>query len=173
MAVACPHCGKQIVLGSLHAGAKVSSAFRIVLIPAGAVLLLAAAAGLFIFHQHSVRAAELQARREAEAKAAQAQAEAKAKDPIAQAGWSVSSVRLEKTPGSTVVHAVGTLVNETDRRRFGVKVELDLFGADQAKIGTATDYQQVVEPRGKWDFSALVLDEKAVAAKLATVLDSP
>ena len=90
-------------------------------------------------------------------------------DPIAKAGFRVSNIKFEKTPGSSLTYAVGTLTNNTNRQRFGVKVELDLLDATGQKIGTATDYQQVLEPLGKWQFKALCVDSKAKSAKLAAV----
>ncbi len=76
---------------------------------------------------------------------------------------------LQKSPGSSVVYAVGTLTNASSNQRFGVKVLLDLLDADGKKLGQATDYQQVMEPNGQWHFKALVVERKAVSASVATV----
>jgi hypothetical protein len=43
-----------------------------------------------------------------------------------------------------------------------------LDGAGQ-KVGSATDYQQVIEPKGRWSFKALVVEKKAVAAKVVAI----
>ena len=72
-------------------------------------------------------------------------------------------------PGSSLVHAVGTVTNPSAKRRFGVRIEVDLFDAAEKKIGTAKDYQPVIEPNGEWNFRALVLPSKAASAKLAWV----
>jgi len=90
-------------------------------------------------------------------------------DPATKAGFRVSAIKLEKTQGSSLTYAIGTLTNTTNRQRFGVKIELDLLNVDGKKIGTATDYQQVLEPNSKWQFKALCVDSKAKNAKLAAV----
>ena len=66
-------------------------------------------------------------------------------DPFAQNGFRVSSVSLGKGQGSSLVYAVGSIVNTTNRQRFGVKVELDLFDAAGVKVSMASDYQKVME----------------------------
>jgi hypothetical protein len=81
----------------------------------------------------------------------------------------VSRVTLDKPKGSRLVYAMGVVKNASDRQRFGVKVELDLFDKSDAKIGTASDYQQVMEPKSEWRFRALVVDSKAASVKLAGI----
>jgi hypothetical protein len=90
-------------------------------------------------------------------------------DPQTQKGFVVSAVELEKAPGTSLVYAVGTLKNTSDHKRFGVKVELDLFDAGGQKMGTATDYQLVMETNTVWPFKALVVDAKATSAKVAAI----
>jgi len=81
----------------------------------------------------------------------------------------VSEVQLEKTKGSSLVYAVGTVKNESDYQRFGVRIELDLFNQNGAKLGTSKDYIAILEPRREWQFRALIPDPKAVSAKVATL----
>jgi hypothetical protein len=50
-----------------------------------------------------------------------------------------------------------------------VKVELDVLDAQGDKLGSATDYTQVMEPGKEWKFKALVTDRKAAAAKLIDI----
>jgi hypothetical protein len=80
-----------------------------------------------------------------------------------------SRVILDKPKGSRLVYAMGVVKNASDHQRFGVKVELDLFDKSGAKIGTASDYCQVLEPKAEWHFKALVIDPKAASAKLAEI----
>lgn len=82
---------------------------------------------------------------------------------------SIGAITLEKTKSSSVVYAVGTVKNELDRQRFALRVELDLFDADGAKVGTASDYLSILEPKKDWRFKAMVLEKKAVSAKLAAI----
>lgn len=71
--------------------------------------------------------------------------------------------------GSRLVYVTGVLKNDSDQQRFGVRVELDLLDATSTKVGTATDYRQMLEPRATWQFRAIVTDRRATAAKLAGV----
>jgi hypothetical protein len=81
----------------------------------------------------------------------------------------VSEVQLEKTKGSSLVYAVGTVKNDSDYQRFGVRIELDLFNQKGTKVGTSQDYIAILEPRREWQFRALIHDSKAVTAKVATL----
>jgi len=84
----------------------------------------------------------------------------------------VSTIKLEKMPGTSVVHAVGTVRNESNRRRFGVRVQLDLFDSAGARVGAATDYcPQVLEPKTEWSFAATILMSGATSAKLASITE--
>lgn len=81
----------------------------------------------------------------------------------------VGAVQMEKTKGSSLVYAVGTLKNDSDYDRYGIRVELDLFDAKGTKIGIAKDYKDYLGPRQDWQFRALIPNLKTVEAKLATV----
>jgi hypothetical protein len=90
-------------------------------------------------------------------------------DPAAQAGFRVSAITLGKASGTSLVYATGTIKNTADKQRFGIKIQLELFDAAGQKVGAATDYDQVLEPKGEWHFKALVVEPKAVSAKLVSV----
>ena len=92
-------------------------------------------------------------------------------DPVAKAGFKISDIKIEKTKGSSLIYAVGTLINSESRTRYGVKLQLDLFDESDKNVGTATDTQAIMESGGRWQFRALVLDKKAVRAKVATVVE--
>jgi hypothetical protein len=84
----------------------------------------------------------------------------------------VTQVALDQpkgAKGSRLVYVTGVLKNESDHQRFGVRVELDLLDATTNKVGTATDYRQMLEPRATWQFRALVTDRRTVGARLAGV----
>src|SRR5260370_5951954 len=139
---------------------------------AAVVILGLGLAGAFIALKRAERwAARQKEQAAASAAAATAQKEVvpPPEDLLAKAGFKVSPIKLEKTPGSALVYAVGTVANTTDRQRFGVKVELDLLDAVGQRVGSATDYQQVIEPRGQWSFRALVVEKKAASVKLASI----
>jgi hypothetical protein len=81
----------------------------------------------------------------------------------------VGPITLEKAKGSSLVYAVGVMRNDSGHQRFGVNLELELADARGNKAGTAKDYRAVLEPRQEWRFRALVLDSKAVSAKVAAI----
>jgi hypothetical protein len=81
----------------------------------------------------------------------------------------VSEIKLEKTKGSSLVYAVGTVTNDSDYQRFGVKVELDVFDAEEKKVGKTQDYIGILEPRREWQFRALILESHAATAKVSTL----
>jgi hypothetical protein len=84
-------------------------------------------------------------------------------------GLTVSRVSLEQTPGTSLVYAVGLLRNTSSRQRFGLKIELEVDGAVGQKLGTATDYRQVLDPGGEWQFKALVVVPSAKSARITTI----
>ena len=84
----------------------------------------------------------------------------------------MSSVSLGKGQGSSLVYAVGSIVNTTNRQRFGVKVELDLFDAAGVKVSMASDYQKVMEAGAEWNYRAMVVEKTAAAAKVTSVNES-
>lgn len=86
-------------------------------------------------------------------------------------GLPPGEVVLEKS-GSRLLYAVGTIRNESDRQRFAVKVDLDLFDANETKIGSASDYTPIIEPRKEWRFKALVTDPKAVRAEVSGIKEN-
>ncbi|HZV34631.1 MAG TPA: FxLYD domain-containing protein, partial [Verrucomicrobiae bacterium] len=81
----------------------------------------------------------------------------------------VSAIELEKTKGSSLVYAVGTLTNDSDYDRYGIRVEVDLFNGKGKNIGTAKDYKDYLAPHQDWQFRALIPEPKAVKAQLASV----
>ena len=175
LVIECPHCGKPTELPGLVQPSKPSGLAKKT-IAAGVVLIALVVAGVIWSSRHAEQTAQLRKEAEAAAQLAARQAveaEVRATDPLAQAGWRVSAIRLERTSGSTIVHAVGKLTNETDRRRFGVRIKFDLFNAVDQKIGGANDYQPAIEAHGQWQFSALVVDAQSVTAKVAAIEESP
>jgi hypothetical protein len=94
-------------------------------------------------------------------------------DPFAAQGFRVSTVTLDQGQGSSLVYAVGTITNVTNRQRFGVKVELELVDSSGNKIGSATDYQKVLEPNATWKFRALAANKQIAAAKVVAIHETP
>src|SRR5262249_29171773 len=92
-----------------------------------------------------------------------------AKAPKGPADLKGGAVTIDKAKESRLVHALGTIQNDSDYQRFGVKVELDLFDTTGAKVGTATDYTSVIEPRQSWHFRALVVEPSVSSAKIRAI----
>ncbi len=86
-------------------------------------------------------------------------------------GLKAGPIIIDKTGGSRLIYAVGTVSNESDHQRFGVKVELDLLNPQGQKIGTATDSTPYIDPGKSWKFKAMVFDPKAVTAQLISVTE--
>jgi hypothetical protein len=82
----------------------------------------------------------------------------------------LGGVSLEKAKGSRLSYAMGTLTNDSDHQRYGVRVEVDLFDEAGKKLPQqANDYLQMLEPRKEWKFRALVLETKAMKGKVAAI----
>jgi hypothetical protein len=84
-----------------------------------------------------------------------------------------SKVTIEAQPGSTLVYALGTLKNQLETQRFGVTVELDLFDATGRKIGTAQDYQEMIDGRGESRFRALLVVPNVATARVRSIREQP
>ena len=100
-----------------------------------------------------------------------AKIETPAKPAKSLADLKVDAVTLDKAKDGNLVYATGTLRNDSDYQRFGVKIEIELLDAAERKVGTATDYIQIMEPRDDWRFRALVNDSKTVKVKIASITE--
>jgi len=175
LAADCPHCGQQTEL-LLAAPPEEPTIPRRTIVWAviGIVILVMGLVGAIAALKRAERWAARQKHQAESAAVVEGQSNAPVdaasmEDPQAQNGFVVSAVVLEKAAGTSLVYAVGTVKNTSDHKRFGVKVELDLFDAGDQKVGTATDYQQVMETNSVWQFKALVVDTKAATAKVAGI----
>lgn len=99
----------------------------------------------------------------------EAQAQPQQVDPFAQSGFRVSAVTLERATNNSLVYAVGTIANLTEKPRFGVKAELELLDDAGKKIGETKDYRAVLEPKAEWKFRATVVEKRVVAAKVVAI----
>ena len=90
-------------------------------------------------------------------------------DEIVTNSFAISSFKLEKTPGSSLVYVTGSLRNLNDKQRFGVKIVFGLLATNQSAVGTASDYAPTLEANGHWKFKALVMESKAASASLNSI----
>jgi hypothetical protein len=91
--------------------------------------------------------------------------------PKSREDLKVSGIRLEKTPNTSLVYAVGTVTNDSTWQRFGLRIELDLMDAQTKKIGTTQDYKEILEPHQAWEFRALIPEKSTVAAKFGALTE--
>ena len=139
----CPHCGQQteLVLGlppeapALPRQAILWTLIALLILGLGLVGTLVA-----------LNRAQKLAERQRAAALPQPQ-HPKTESPEVMAGFETSPIHLEKTEDNSLVYAMGTLQNQVDRQRFGVRVEIELLDAAGNKVGVTRDYQQVIESR--------------------------
>jgi len=169
----CPHCGNQTILSSRpldpaaptgNSPAQPKRKFPVLLVSVILILISAAAgAALYWFkkegsHPPVTTRAILSIPTNSEIP--------KKLSPAPEAAdlFSAGQVMLQKTEGSTLIYAVGTVRNNSSRQRFGVKIELNLLDAQDDKIGTASDYRAILEPHQDWQFRALLTPSKVAKA---------
>lgn len=176
--IACPHCGERTLLsraapveigGGCVVRRRIYWSFGI-----AAGLVLAAAGAWYYVNYLKVKEAVAtpvtsnQASNSTAASGALSPAKPKP-PPDPWHGLKASKVTLDKSGDGSLVYAIGTITNETSRQRFGVKVELEVMDEHRKKLGSATDYKDIIEPGKEWTFRALVTDRNAKAARLIKV----
>jgi hypothetical protein len=171
--IPCPHCGQptelaleipaELIQRPAH-GRKWFIAGAVILVVGG----IAIAAILFKAQQLTNRTRE---KNEALRRSVLPATRSNAESPPAKVinGFSTSAVTIDQAAGSSLAYATGTLRNETDKQRFGVKLELEVFDRAGTKIGTAKDSAQIMEPRGVWNFRALIVQKNAASARVISV----
>ena len=164
----CPLCGQPTEL-MLALPSETDSSGRTKAIVFAVILLVILLGGVGGAMVALKRAQRLSAQRQQALAPVAAQTQAKPADPFAAIGFRTTPVSLDKGQGSSVVYAVGTIGNLTNRQRFGVRVELELLDATGNKVGNATDYRPTLEPNQEWRFRALVVEKKAASVKIAAI----
>jgi len=188
--LACPHCGQWTELSRPQEPAPGKSRKLGLVVIIGCVIAAAALAGWYF--RFGANSANETATVPAEAKTStnpvanvpaaptnppqtvvtQAVVESPAPPkPKSHADLKVGKIKFEKTSGNSLVYAVGTVTNDSTYQRFGVKIELDLFNGEGVKIGGTQDYKDILEPRKKWSFHALIPDKRAATAKVAALTE--
>jgi hypothetical protein len=177
MTVPCPHCGTQTELSLLAPPQEPTVPRRALIWTATAAVILGLGlVGALVALKRAEKWAQQQKQQAVAASAAtvispppELPIPQQNTNSLAQQGLEASEVTLEKTAGSSLIYAAGTIKNTTDRQRFGLKVELELLNATGKKLGSASDYRQVLEPGAQWQFKALVVDAKTVSARISSV----
>jgi hypothetical protein len=170
----CPHCGQKTTLVSTSSavaatpppetsGAKIKRKFPVVSVSIFLVLILAVTGASFYWSKrHNSHGLSVTHRANNTApKPAQA---------VERHGdFVVGRIQFEKTEGSGLVYAVGTLKNKSARQRFGVRIELDLLDKQENTIGSASDYIAILDPHKDWQFRALLAEPKAVKVRVKNI----
>ena len=178
--IVCPHCGWPTELPAPAAPPAASNPSRRRLVAGIAGLLVVSAilaGGLIFFKKNAAPTAPTPPVVAAPANnlpthsPVMAVAPPAPKDEFRTNDFGISGIGMRKTPGDSLVYVTGKLRNLSGRQRFGVKLAFTLLDRHEQTVGTATDYVQLLEPNGTWDFKALVLDSKAVTAQLGSVLE--
>jgi len=176
--IPCPHCGQPTELAASIVTSKSNGSSRMRWGIAAAVLVVAGLATAIYLKQKAGHTAV------SETPATPSDtSNVPALSKVVQANppgeertndFAISAVKLQKTPGSSLVYVTGTVRNLGGRQRFGVKVEFGLFDTNDHAVGTATDYEQMIDPNGDWQFKALVMDSKAAAsARFNSIHEEP
>jgi hypothetical protein len=181
--VKCPHCGWDTFLTVSHpaqveVGGGAAVRKRIFLL-FGIVAVVVALTGLgaFLYVRAQSRAVNSEALKPGpRTNTKPLAAEPNSTPPSTPApdpwhGLKAGPVKLEKTGDGRLVYAVGTVQNQSARQRFGVKVNLDILDTNDNRVGSATDYAQVIEPDKEWKFKALVTDRTGAKAKLINITE--
>lgn len=162
--VKCPHCGEQTELNStpVDAPPKPGGKFAVV---AGTVLILCllTAAAVMLFWRMKPEVSAPNIAMPVVTNAAVPETFTELND------FKVGRITLKKTEGSGLVYAVGTVKNDTSRQRFGVRIQVEMLDDQDNKIGSASDYIEVLQPGKDWQFKALLTDPKTVRATLINV----
>ncbi|HLH52814.1 MAG TPA: FxLYD domain-containing protein [Verrucomicrobiae bacterium] len=173
MTVPCPHCGQQTELLLPQPPQEPSIPTRAIVWTLVAVVVLGMGlVGSLVALKKAQRWAASQKRQSTSLPVESTnsvQAALPVADPPSTNELAASEVTIDHVAGSHLIYAVGTVKNNSDRRRFGVKVELELADGSGQKIGTATDYVQVLEPGAQWPFKALVVDAKTKSARVTAI----
>ena len=178
LTIDCPHCGRQTILTSLpvvpaaldgNSPAQPKRRFPVLLSLALLILVVAATDAAFYWDKKTAPHPPVSTRAMAPTPTNSEMTNGSSGTPEANDRLQAGPVTLQKTDGSALVHVVGTVKNNSDRQRFGVKIELDLLDAQDNKIGTASDYLAVLEPHQDWQFRALLTQPKAVKVRVARI----
>ena len=163
----CPHCSQQteLFLSTGETPRTRTSTKAVVFTVFATVILIGGLIGTLMALN---RARRIAAEHKAESQPAP-KTNAIPPGPFGGQMFTASEVKLEKTAGSSVVRAVGSLKNHSGQRRFGVRVEIELLDELERPAGTATDYAATMEPGATWEFKAVVLVKVAVTGRVTAI----
>ena len=162
----CPHCNQQTELllpTGEAAPASGTSVKTIVFIALACLILIGGLIGAMIALKRAKRLAD-------DRQALQQTATNPVPiNPFAAQKFSASDVTLEKSPGSSLVRAVGSIKNLSTQRRFAVHVQIELKDDAGKLLDPAKDYTATIEPGAVWSFKAMVNTKGATTARVTAI----
>ncbi len=167
--VDCPHCGRQTELHLPEPEETIATSHKTMIMAVAGVLILVIGLGAAFVALNAAKRMALKKQEAAKAAAALAEPTGPPAPPPPKDGLSSSTIELEKMPGSSLVYAVGTVTNDMTKRRFGLKIEIELLDSAGKSIGAAKAYLKVLDEGGEWHFRAMVMDTKAASARLGSI----
>jgi hypothetical protein len=175
--VSCPHCGKATELAATPSQSQ-RRRKRLLLgfgvLPA--VLAVAGAAALFLSKKNDAGGREIPTStvhtNPVTASAVAPEQPAKRAEETLTNSFAISAFQLKKTTGSSLVYVTGTVRNEGNQQRYGVKINFVLFDTDENAAGKASDYRAVLEPHAVWNFKALAIGSKAASAHFDSIQET-
>ena len=174
MTIDCPHCGKKTVLGAAGDAPVLRKSNKVLWVSVGLSVILTGAVAAFVWPQKQKVAA---AAPPAKVEAAPVVSLEKTNKPVSQptpvantiSDFDVSKISLQKTPGSGLVYAVGTLKNDAGRQRFGVKIVLNQLDEKGQNLGVVSDYVSVMNPQDAWQFKAVLTSPHVAKVTVAVI----
>lgn len=170
--ITCPHCGQPTVLVPAILPPETGNSGRLWLGLGLAVGLAGAGlAAAFLHWKWAGHPSGTLANAPVAPTNRPAQAVPPGQQKILTNNFAILPFKLETITNTTLVYVTGAVQNSTDTQRFGVKIEFELFDTNDQAIGSASDYQALIEPRGEWHFKALVIQSKAVSARFNSITE--
>ncbi len=83
-----------------------------------------------------------------------------------------SPLIVEQSSDGTGIFVIGSLKNNSARRREGVRVEFNLFDSAGQKVGAGTYYQTALNPGESVQFKAPAEARNAATARLVSIKDN-
>ena len=165
--VQCPHCGQQTELVATLPPPRADSSRKLAMgIVAASLLAVAGLIAAIVLLKKAPPAFVLEKSTKSVTRTTTTSRPA---DEINTNEFTSPTIKLEKTPGSSLLYVTGKIQNLAGRQRFGIKLEFGLFDTNSMPVGKATDYRQVLEPHAEWAFKALVFDSKVASARLNSI----
>jgi hypothetical protein len=165
---ACPHCGQSTALRVSSGGTATRAPVKTIVFIALAVVILA---GGLVGAVVALKRAKRMAAQQKSGEPLVPKSGGHYPNPFADQQFFASSVTLETTPGTSMVRAVGTVKNLAQKRRFSVRIEIELLDSAGNKLESTKDYTPTLEPGATWPFKPLVLPKAAVAARVIAITE--